>query len=125
MTTTMEPLLIAGTVTIDEGNKRPKERRASHRTYVLTAANPAWQIAGYDPARKCIYLNVMDNPIVLSESTSQANDAANLTAGLTTPNGRILDKSNGSEYLIETQDELWVSNGVYPTRVGVTVIREI
>lgn len=126
MTTTIEPLdvrIVASTVT--EGEKRPKECRASHRTAVLTAANPTYNIAGFDPARKCIAINVMDNPVVLTESTGQASDLSNTTGTLANPNGRILPVSNGSEYYLETQDELWLSTNTYPTRVGFTIFREI
>lgn len=115
--------IVSGTVTV--GDKRPKECRASHRTVVLNATNPTYNIAGYDPARKCISINVLDNPVVLSESTSQAGDLANTTGTMLNPNGRLLGVSNGSEYYIETQDELWLSTNVYPTRVAFTIIREI
>jgi len=128
MTTQIEPLdvrIVANTVT--EGTKRPKENRASHRTAVLTAANPTFNIAGYDPARKCVSLNVLDNPVVLTESTGQASDQANTAVAnaFGNPNGRLLPVSNGSEYYLETQDELWLSANTYPTRVGITIIREI
>lgn len=126
MTTAIEPLdvrIVASTVT--EGTKRPKENRASHRTAVLTAANPTFNIAGFDPARKCISLNVMDNPVVLTNGTGQASDTSNTSGTLATPNGRILPVSNGSEYYLETQDELWLSAATFPTRVGFTIIREI
>lgn len=105
--------------------KRPRELRASHRTIVLTATNAAQSVAGYDPGRCEVYMNVLDNPVVLSGSTGMANDAASTNATLATPNGRILAVSNGSEYCIKGPDELWVSAGVYPTRVGVTIVREI
>lgn len=126
MTTVIEPLdvrIVASTVT--EGTKRPKENRASHRTAVLTAANPTFNIAGFDPARKCISLNVLDNPVVLTNGTGQASDTSNTSGTLATPNGRILPVSNGSEYYLETQDELWLSAATFPTRVGFTIIREI
>lgn len=117
--------IVSGTLNI--GEKRPKENRAAHRTVVLTAANPSFNIAGFDPARKCVSLNVMDNTVVLSSSTSAANDPANtaIANALANPNGRILPVSNGSEYYLETQDELWISANTYPTRVGITIIREI
>lgn len=105
--------------------KRPKETRVSHRTIVLTAASPAQNVAGYDPGRREVYMNVLDNPIVLSGSTGMASDPASISATLATPNGRILAVSNGSEYCIKGPDELWVSAGVYPTRVGVSIVREI
>lgn len=57
--------------------KRPEELRVSHRTYVLTAANPYMNIAGVDPARVEMHLDPLDNPVVICASTSQANDAAN------------------------------------------------
>ncbi len=111
--------------TLEVGTKRPKECRSSHRTAVLNAANPTYNIAGFDPVRKCVILNVLDNPVVLSDSTGQASDTANTTGTLTNPNGRLLAVSNGSEYNLETQDELWLSTNTYPTRVGITIIREI
>ncbi len=117
--------IISGTV--DIGEKRPREYRASHRTFVLTAVNPFANVAGFDPARKCVSINVLDNSIVLSESISQANDPQNITIAnaYANPNGRLLAVSNGSEYYLETQDELSPSSNVYPTRVGVTLIREV
>lgn len=126
MTNDIPPLdvhVVSGT--LDIGDKRPRENRASHRTVVLTAGNPSYNIAGFDPARKCVSLNVLDNPVVLSSSISAANDQANTTGALATPNGRVLSVSNGSEYYLETQDELWLSAATYPTRVGITIIREI
>ena|ERR1700757_163931 len=119
----LEVHIVGGTV--DIGDKRPKEYRVSHRTIVLTASNPAQMVAGYDPARCEIYINVLDNPIVVSASTSQANDANNLTGTLATPNGRIVAVSNGSEYCIKGPDETWISTNTYPTRVGFTIVREI
>jgi hypothetical protein len=126
MTDQLPPLdvhIVSGTVEV--GTKRPKECRASHKTIVLNAANPTYPVAGFDPARKCISINVLDNPIVLSESSGQASDLANTTGTMLNPNGRLLGVSNGSEYYIETQDELWFSTNTYPTRVGFTIVREI
>ena len=126
MTEQIPPLdvhIVSGTVNV--GDKRPKECRASHKTVVLNAANPTYNVAGYDPARKCVSINVLDNPVVLSDSIGQASDLANTTGTMINPNGRLLAVSNGSEYYVETQDELWLSTNVYPTRVGFTIIREI
>lgn len=108
-----------------QAEKRPKEKRVAHRTFVLTTANPTANIAGYDPARCEMYLNVLDNPVVVSGSTSQANDPANTVGALATPNGRMLPVSNGSEYCIPGPDETWLSAATYPTRVGVTIVRDI
>lgn len=198
--------VVSGTVNIGN-DKRKVENRTSHRTVVLTANNPTYNVAGYDPARKEVYINVLDNPVVLSDSTSMASDQANTAAaisitptqpgipasgvavqntnqvpvqvviagftatqvfvngiqvgtgngtytvpangaisitytiagtwtwtfvtaqfsslGLTTPNGRILPVSNGSEYCIPGSDEMWLSTNTYPTRVGITIVREI
>ena len=123
----IEPLLVTVVSgTVDIGNdKRPKECRTSHRTVVLTATNPTYNVAGYDPARKEVYINVLDNPVVVSDSTSMASDPANTTGTLTNPNGRILPVSNGSEYCIPGGDEMWLSTNTYPTRVGITIVREI
>lgn len=105
--------------------KRPTELRASHRTAVLTASNPTYNIAAFDPARECIRLNVLDNPVVLSSSTGMASDPGNTGGGLATPNGRLLSVSNGSEYDIPGPDEAWLSAATYPTRVGITIVRRI
>lgn len=123
----IEPLLVTVVSgTVDIGNdKRPKECRTSHRTAVLTATNPTYNVAGYDPARTHVYINVLDNPVVVSDSTSMASDPANTTGTLTFPNGRILPVSNGSEYCIPGSDEMWLSTNTYPTRVGLTIVREI
>jgi hypothetical protein len=125
-TTEIPPLdvnIVSGTLNV--GTKRPKECRASHKTAVLTAANPTYQVVGYDPARDEVYVNVLDNSIVVTSSNGQASDLANTTGTLTAPNGRLLGVSNGSEYCIKGQNEVWFSAATYPTRVGFTVIREI
>jgi hypothetical protein len=126
--TAVEPIdvnVVSGTLEV--GTKRPKECRASHRTAVLNAANPTYNVAGYDPIRKCVILSVLDNAVVLSDSIGQASDLANtaIANAYANPNGRLLPVSNGSEYYLETQDEIWISANAYPTRVGITIIREI
>lgn len=110
------------------GEKRPEEFRTSHRTIVLTAANPYALIGGYDPARVWIKLNVFDNNVVLCGDVSQANDLSNQTTGLNFPNGRLLGAGAGVasvEYEIHGQDEQWIVTGTYPTRVGITITRKI
>lgn len=114
--------IVAGTENLTK-EKRPKEYRTSHRTIVLTAANPAQNIVGYDPGRKEMYINSLDNPIVLSGDTSQANDANNISGTLATPNGRLL--ATGIDFCIPGPNETWISAAVFPSRVGVTIIREI
>lgn len=105
--------------------KRPKEIRTSHKTYTLTLANPYVQVVGVDPARKDIYLNVIDaNPVVISGDIGQASDLSNTTTPITNPNGRLITSALG-EIRICGQDEMWLSAGVYPTKVGVTIVREI
>lgn len=123
--TEIEPLQVVIVGTTIEGEKRPKEYRTSHRTMVLTAANPYQNIAGYDPARCEIYLNVLDNPVVLAGSIGQASDLGNTTGTMTAPNGRLLSLSNGSEYCIKGPDEQWLATNTYPTRIGMTIVREI
>lgn len=123
--TEIAPLEVIVVGTTVQGEKRPKEYRTSHRTAVLTSTNPTFNIAGYDPARCEIYLNVLDNPVVLSGSIGAASDLANTTGTLTAPNGRLLPVSNGSEYCVKGPDELWLSTNTFPTRVGMTIVREI
>ena len=105
--------------------KRPTEIRTAHRTFVLTLANPYQQIVGFDPARKLVSLNVIDNnPVVVSGDIAQASDGANTTATITNPNGRMVNAAMGDVAFLG-QDELWISAGTYPTKVGITIVREI
>lgn len=111
---------------IEDANKakdRPKEIRSSHRTIVLTSTNPWAQLVGYDPARISLFMNVMDNPIVLSGSVSEASDLANTTGTLLAPNGRLMPVAN--DYVVRAHDEQWVSAATYPTRVSFTIVRQI
>lgn len=101
---------------------RRKEYRVSHRTIVLTAANPAQMMAGYDPKRESLHITVADNPVVITSSTGQASDAANTTGTLATPNGRYVPIEN-PEITVPGPDEVWVSGPTYPTRVGFTIVR--
>lgn len=104
--------------------KRPTELRVTHKTIVLTAANPVQQVTGYDPARKAVIFNVFDNAIVLSGSIGQASDPANTISPITAPNGRLLNPLNG-EYSVPGPNELWVSTGTYPSKIAFSVVREI
>lgn len=102
--------------------KRPEEYKTTHRTIVLTAANPYQMIAGYDPRRITIHITVADNPVVLSGSTGQAGDQANTTGTLANPNGRYVPIEN-PEIEVPGQNELWVSSAAYPTRVACSIVR--
>jgi hypothetical protein len=104
-------------------NKRPRELRTSHRTIVLTATNPYTLIAGTDPARIAIFLNVMDNPVVLSGSISEASDANNLSGTMSAPNGRLMQV--GNDYWLRGNDDQYISTNTYPTRIGITILREV
>ena len=122
--TAIEPIRVH--VVLDDTKADPKERRiefrSSEKTIILNAANPAQMLAGYDPLRDEVRIVVADNPVVLSRSTGQANDAANTTGTLANPNGRIL--INGSqEYVARGANEVWVSTNTYPTRVGFEIVR--
>lgn len=122
--TAIEPIRVH--VVLDDTKADPKERRiefrSSEKTIILNAANPAQMLAGYDPLRDEVRIVVADNPVVLSRSTGQANDAANTTGTLANPNGRIL--INGSqEYVARGTNEVWVSTNTYPTRVGFEIVR--
>lgn len=104
---------------------RPKEFRVTHKTVILTASNPIAQLAGVDPARVAVMINVLDNSVVLSSSISQASDSANTTGTLTFPNGRILAVASGEYEVPGGGNEIWFSAATYPTRIGTTIIREI
>jgi hypothetical protein len=103
--------------------KRPTEIRTSHRTIVLTVANPYALVAGNDPARREVLINVLDNPVILCGSISEASDVNNAVTGLTAPNGRIMPV--GVDYKIPGQDDMYIAAATFPTRVGVTIVREI
>lgn len=59
---------------------RPKEVRTSHKTVILTAANPSQLVVGVDPARKEVHIEPLNNSVVMSSSTSQAGDPGNQVA---------------------------------------------
>jgi hypothetical protein len=105
-------------------DKMKKECRVAHRTFVLTAANPYMNILPYDPLRKEIHVETIDNPVIISTSVSQASDLNNQAAGLAAPNGRIL-ATNVGEYVIPGPNETWLTAATFPSRVGVTIVREI
>jgi hypothetical protein len=120
---TIPPLSVAIVSDATKIEKRPTEIRSSHRTVVLTAANPYVQITGYDPARCEIRMDIMDNPVVLCRSVSAASDLNNTTGTMTAPNGRLMPP--GVDYTILGVDELWLSTNTYPTRVGLSIFRQI
>jgi hypothetical protein len=101
------------------------EVRAAYRSVVLTAANPAQQVAGYDPLRKLIRFSPASNPYVISGSISQASDPNNLVASATAPNGRYVPANLGTEVLTEGQNDVWVSAGTYPTIIGFEIVRKV
>lgn len=74
-----EPLFVHVTNLKDMGleDARSKELRASHRTLVLSAANPFLNIAPYDPARREIHIDPIDNPVIITSNVSQASDPVN------------------------------------------------
>lgn len=118
------PPLMVHLVKDETKEKRPVELRTAHHTIILNLAQPFAQIAGYDPARKEVYLNSVTNPIVLCGSTSEANDANNISVTpIIAPNGRILTPN--VDYCIPGQDEMWIACSTFPTMVGITVVRVI
>lgn len=104
---------------------RPKELRVTHKTIVLTSTNPVAQLAGVDPARVEMLVNVLDNAVVLSSNISQATDSANTTGTLAFPNGRVFPANSGEYRIPGGSNEIWFSAAAYPTRVGTSIIREI
>ena len=102
-----------------------KECRTSHKTVILTAANPVQMVVGVDPARCEVHLEPQTNPVVMTSSISQASDLANVAAVYAFPNGRILNPLVGEYIVPGGANELWLSAGIYPTLVGVTVVREV
>lgn len=105
--------------------KRRKERRITHKTIVLTAANPYQMAAQIDPARVEIHIEPIANAVVMTSSIGQASDASNMVAVLVNPNGRVLSPLVGEYVVPGGANELWFSAGVYPTLVGISIVREI
>lgn len=62
---------------------RPKGCRVSHRTVILTAANPFLLAAPVDPARIEMHIEPIGNPVVMTSGLSQASDPANQIAAVT------------------------------------------
>ena len=103
----------------------PKQCRVSHKTVVLTAANPVQLVVGVDPARCEIHIEPVANQVVLAGSISQASDLNNQAAVLAFPNGRILSPLVGEYIVPGGANEIWLACGVYPTLIGITVVREV
>jgi hypothetical protein len=104
--------------------KRPKECRISSRTIVLTAANPFQQAVGIDPGRIETHIEAITNSVIMSHSTGQASDAANQANPFVNPNGRILNSAVGEYVVPGGQNEIWFTANIFPTLVGITVVRE-
>ncbi len=119
------PAIKVHLVKSDLQEKRPREYRVTHKTVVLTATSPTYQLMGVDPARKEVHIEVQENQAVLSSNTQQANDLANTTVGLANPNGRILNSAVGEYIIPGGANEIWFSAAVYPTRIGVTIVRYV
>lgn len=127
MTTTDIPPLNVHVVSSDvkTPEKRPREKRVSSKTIVLTAANPFQMAVGIDPARCEVHIESITNSVVMSHGISQASDASNLIAVPVNPNGRILNPLVGEYIVPGGANEIWFSAGTYPTMVGITVVRDI
>jgi hypothetical protein len=110
---------------INHPQPKKYEIRASYRTVVLTATNPAIQVAGYDPLREEIRFSPAANAYVISSSISQATDPNNLVNPLVNPNGRIVPAALGTEVITCGQNDVWLSNGQYPTVIGFEIIRKV
>lgn len=120
-----EPMAVHVVKDDTKGEKRPKECRTSHKTIVLTAANPVQMVVGVDPVRIEVHLEPQTNAVVMASSIGQASDLNNVAAVLAFPNGRILNPLVGEYTVPGGSNELWLATGTYPTLVGVTVVREI
>lgn len=102
--------------------------RSSFRTVVLTATVPYTQLAGFDPLRERVKISGLANSIVVTSSTGQASDPANLVAVPANPNGRLIPGGatiQAMEWTIEGTQEIWFSGGTYPTMIGCEIIRKV
>lgn len=104
---------------------RPKERRISSKTVVLNAANPFQIAVGVDPARIECHIEPLTNQVVMSHSISQAGDASNQANPYVNPNGRVLSNLVGEYVVAGGANEIWFTANVFPTLVGITIVREI
>lgn len=118
-----EPLR-AYIVNLPEPQKIPRGKRVSSRTIVLTAANPSYQAAQVDPARIEMHIEPITNPVIMSHSISQANDASNTVSPFVNPNGRILSNLVGEYIVPGGENEIWFTTNTYPTLIGITIVRE-
>lgn len=109
---------------VQDDTKRLKECRVSSKTIVLNAANPFLQAVGVDPARIECHIEPITNPVVMSHSTGQASDAANQANPFVNPNGRVLSNLVGEYIVPGGSNEIWFTANVFPTLVGITVVRE-
>lgn len=102
---------------------KEKHRRAIQpRTIVLTAAQPVKVLLAADASRKIAWVIASGNPVVLCESQSQAQDAANSVAALPNPEGCLLP--TGQRWPIDTTEQMWVTAQAFPAQISLLVTNE-
>lgn len=104
------------------------ERHSAFRSFVLSAANPYQQVAGYDPLRECIRVSGVANAIVICGSISQASDPNNTVSPFAAPNGRFIPGGAAlaaMEWTVDGTGEVWIATNTFPTIVGVEIIRKV
>lgn len=104
------------------------EYKATFRTVVLNAGTQyAELLSGPDPTRCYAIVTAIDGPVVLTDSQSRAQDAANLTTGLPNVQGAIVPQ-NFPYPVPKACNEMYVSaplTGVNISRVSVTSIHKV
>lgn len=121
--TEVEPIPVQ---VINHPEPKRYEKRAAYRTFVLTAAQPFVNVAGYDPLRICIRLTGHTNSFVIAGSVSQASDPNNAVPNPPAPNGRLIPANAiNVEFVTEGQNEIWFAGNTFPTVIGCEIIRKV
>ncbi len=95
----------------------------SFHTVALADGDAYRQLLPLDALRVSALVQAFDQDVVLTNSRSQAQSAANTVANLPNPDGAILPKANTSPTLLTTVAEVWVTAQTLPARVSVIVTR--
>lgn len=102
--------------------KQKKHKDVTYRTIVLTAANPVRPIFVGDLSRELVIIQAFGNDVVLCESQSKAEDAANSVATLPNPEGYLLSHSNTAPTYLPTTDLTWATAQAFPAQISITLI---
>jgi len=98
------------------------------RTIVLTAGGVGYSIrplCAADPSREYLMVQAFTNDVVLCETQSRAQDAANAVAGLPNPEGYLLWHTNVMPTRIDSSDLIWIAAAAFPAQVTVMLVNKV